>query len=486
MTKYEKFSRVVLVFILCLFSVTTKSQDLDSIALANLNTIDPGLLPYFPRWKICEPNLQLQIQQVFRLSGRPKENLDMKRIIVTAAPIGNQDPEEAEEGSERMYNILLLECGNEILTSDQLESKMGALLGTIKKYTRPYCFTDIPIASPATQAQIEAITNYLEMPTNVTHSFSLSAFEQTMKFGKEDGYWVRSIIGTESAGMPFISAGEAKVLIQHPLYVNDGDVDIDPNLTLEEKKEARDKFEMKRKAIPHLLNFHIGMGYRLQDTSNGALNFLPQRRMNAGYGGKGIFGFDFHVPTMPEFGISFHVEVPMQAIDTLKTIERGTYSAYFKENPNSPRDPLVVAPLLRITGNAGLFYNWWLDYSKPENFVRFDLGINYTEVREVAIQRLGNDSGPFVLNDKAEGLNFYHPTEFLDWLYAKVEYRSQSTFPFGLSAQYSNQAFMGRLYLPLVGQWLYLDARYSIPLRSESRPFEQSIFMISPVLRLNI
>jgi len=314
----------------------------------------------------------------------------------------------------------------------------------------------------------------------------LSAFEQTMKFGKEDGYWVRSIIGTESAGMPFISAGEAKVLIQHPLYVNDGDVDIDPNLTLEEKKEARDKFEMKRKAIPHLLNFHIGMGYRLQDTSNGALNFLPQRRMNAGYGGKGIFGFDFHVPTMPEFGISFHVEVPMQAIDTLKTIERGTYSAYFKENPNSPRDPLVVAPLLRITGNAGLFYNWWLDYSKPENFVRFDLGINYTEVREVAIQRLGNDSGPFVLNDKAEGLNFYHPTEFLDWLYAKVEYRNQSTFPFGLSAQYSNQAFMGRLYLPLVGQWLYLDARYSIPLRSESRPFEQSVFMISPVLRLNI
>jgi hypothetical protein len=189
---------------------------------------------------------------------------------------------------------------------------------------------------------------------------------------------------------------------------------------------------------------------------------------------------------MPEFGISFHVEVPMQAIDTLKTIERGTYSAYFKENPNSPRDPLVVAPLLRITGNAGLFYNWWLDYSKPENFVRFDLGINYTEVREVAIQRLGNDSGPFVLNDKAEGLNFYHPTEFLDWLYAKVEYRNQSTFPFGLSAQYSNQAFMGRLYLPLVGQWLYLDARYSIPLRSESRPFEQSVFMISPVLRLNI
>jgi hypothetical protein len=331
---------------------------------------------------------------------------------------------------------------------------------------RPYCYQDVPVASAPSQAQIEAITNYLEMPTNTTHSYSLSAFEQTLKIGKEDGYWIRSVIGTEGAGMPFISAGEAKVMIQHPLYVNE---DIATS-----------------KAIPNLLHFHIGMGYRLQDTSNGALSFLPQRRLNAGYGGKGIFGFDFHAPFEPNFGITFHVEVPLQGIDTLKTIERATYAAYFKPNPASPRDPLVVAPLVRITGNTGLFYNWWLDPENPENYVRFDLGINYTEVREVALNRLGSDTGPFVLNDKTDGLTFYHPNQFLDWLYAKVEYRNQSTFPFGLSAQYSNQIFLGRLYLPLLGQWLYLDARYSIPLRSESRPFDQSVFMISPVLRLNI
>lgn len=208
--------------------------------------------------------------------------------------------------------------------------------------------------------------------------------------------------------------------------------------------------------------------------------------MNAGYGGKGIFGFDFHAPFEPNFGVTFHVEVPLQGIDTLKTIERATYAAYFRDNPLSPRDPLVVAPLLRITGNTGIFYNWWLDPENPENYVRFDLGVNYTEVREVAVNRLGGNSGPFTLNDKSDGLRFFHPTEFLDWLYAKVEYRNQSTFPFGLSAQYSNQIFLGRLYLPLLGQWLYLDARYSIPLRSESRPFDQSVFMISPVLRLNI
>lgn len=456
--------RYLHLFLLCIISMsgfgvmTTSAQTSDSLALASLKSVDPGLLPYFPRWSVCEPNLQLQIFQVFKLDGRPAENLDMRNILITSAPI--KDPKNPD------YNILLIECGKEKMTADQVDSKLKTLVSTLINPKRPYCYQDVPVASAPSQAQIEAITNYLEMPTNTTHSYSLSAFEQTLKIGKEDGYWIRSVIGTEGAGMPFISAGEAKVMIQHPLYVNE---DI-----------------ATRKAIPNLLHFHIGMGYRLQDTSNGALSFLPQRRLNAGYGGKGIFGFDFHAPFEPNFGVTFHVEVPLQGIDTLKTIERATYAAYFKPNPASPRDPLVVAPLVRITGNTGLFYNWWLDPENPENYVRFDLGINYTEVREVAINRLGSNSGPFVLNDKTDGLTFYHPNQFLDWLYAKVEYRNQSTFPFGLSAQYSNQIFLGRLYLPLLGQWLYLDARYSIPLRSESRPFDQSVFMISPVLRLNI
>jgi len=451
-------------FLLCIISMsgfgvmTAQAQTSDSLALASLKSVDPGLLPYFPRWSVCEPNLQLQIFQVFKLDGRPAENLDMRTILITSAPI--KDPKNPD------YNILLIECGKEKMTADQVDSKLKTLVSTLISPKRPYCYQDVPVASAPSQAQIEAITNYLEMPTNTTHSYSLSAFEQTLKIGKEDGYWIRSVIGTEGAGLPFISSGEAKVMVQHPLYVNE---DI-----------------ATRKAIPNLLHFHIGMGYRMQDTSNGMLNFLPQRRMNAAYGGKGIFGFDFHAPFEPNFGITFHVEVPLQGIDTLKTVERATYAAYFKNNPASPRDPLVVAPLLRITGNTGLFYNWWLDPENPENYVRFDLGINYTEVREVALNRLGNVTGPFALNDKVDGLTFFHPTEFLDWLYAKVEYRNQSTFPFGLSAQYSNQIFLGRLYLPLLGEWLYLDARYSIPLRSESRPFDQSVFMISPVLRLNI
>jgi hypothetical protein len=260
-----------------------------------------------------------------------------------------------------------------------------------------------------------------------------------------------------------VSSGEAKVVIQHPLYVNED--------------------EATKNYIPNLLNFHVGMGYRFKDTSNGIASFIPTRTMNAAYGGKGVFGFDFHAPFEPNFGISFHAEVPMQGIDTSKSIEAATYATYFKDNPVSPRDRLTIAPLLRITGNAGVFYNWWLEPGKFEHYVRFDLGINYTEVKEASVVK--NENGYF-LNDRVKGTNLFHPTEFMDWIYAKIEFRNQSTFPFGLSAQFSNQIFLSRVYLPLIGSWLYLDARYSIPLRSENRVFDKSIFMISPVLRLNI
>lgn len=454
--RYVKLYTMIIAFVCSLSIVSTaKAVTSDSLALAHLKSIDPGLLPYFPRWNVCEPNLQLQILQVFKLDGRPSENLDMRSIMITSAPV--KDPKNPE------YNVLLVECGSEKMSADQVDSKMRTLLITLINPKRPYCYNDIPTASPPSQAQIEAITNYLEMPTNTTQSFSFSAFEQTMKFGKEDGYWVRSIVGTEGAGYPFMSSGEAKVLLQHPLYVNDD--------------------ESTKKAIPNLLHFHVGMGYRFQDTSNGSVSFIPSRKLNAGYGGKGVFGFDFHAPFEPLFGLSFHAEVPMQGFDTSKTIERGTYSAYAKDNPISPRDKIMTAPILRITGNVGLFYNWWLDPNKPENFVRFDLGINYTEIKEVAIKE---NNGSYYLKDNVNGLMFYHPTEVLDWIYSKIEYRNQSTFPFGVSVQYSNQIMLSRLYLPLIGQWLYLDARYSIPLRSENRVFDKSVFMISPVLRLNI
>ncbi|MBS1538107.1 MAG: hypothetical protein JST20_10215 [Bacteroidetes bacterium] len=450
------FILVVALVALVSFPKSIFAQKEDSLALIELKRIDPTLLPYFPRWEITEPNLQLQIYQSFILDGRPKENLEMQNIRITSAPI--RDPQNPQ------YNILLIECGKEKLVASEVDAKMRKLAIMITDPKRPYSYRDIPPATPPTAAQVAAIVNYMDMPTNVTHSFSLSAFEQTLKMGNT-GFWLRSSVGTEGSGYTFLSAGEAKIVVQRPLYPND-----DPET---------------KKAIPNLLDFHIGMGYRLGDTSNGLLSFIPARHLNAGPGGKGVFGFDMHAPFHPQFGVSFHIEVPLATIDSSKNIDAYTYSVYNRPDATLRLD--TIAPILRTTGQATLFYNWWVDPEKPENFFRFDLGINYAEIKEAKRIYVASKYLYYLLPDTRGGYPLYHPTEVADWIFAKVEYRSQGSYPFGLTVQYSNQILLSRCYLPLIGQWLYLDARYSVPLRSKetARPFEENIFMLSPVLRFN-
>lgn len=457
---------VTAVLVIGFASNAAYAQKEDSTSLLQLKTIDPTLLPYFPRWAITEPNLQLQIMQSFILDGRAKENLDMGQITITCAPI--------QDIKNPVYNILLIECGKEKLVASEIEAKMRKLSVLISDPKRPYSYRDIPPATPPTQAEIAAIVNYMDMPTNVTHSFSLSGFEQTLKMGNTD-FWLRSIVGTEGSGYTFLSSGEAKIVVQRPLYPNDD-------------------AETKR-AIPNLLDFHVGMGYRITDTSNGILSFIPSRKLNAGPGGKGVFGFDMHAPFHPQFGVSFHIEVPLAGVDSSKVIQPTDYAVYPKAGSDGRpileadgRTPVGFVPLLRTTGQATVFYNWWLDPEKPENFFRFDLGVAYAEVRE-AKRILPSPAKSFYTmeDDNIKGLMFYHPVEAADWIFAKLEYRSQGVFPFGLSTQYSNQMLLSRCYLPLIGQWLYLDARYSVSLRSKesARPYEENVFMISPVLRFN-
>ena len=81
-----------------------------------------------------------------------------------------------------------------------------------------------------------------------------------------------------------------------------------------------------------------------------------------------------------------------------------------------------------------------------------------------------------------------HPTQFEDWLYARVDYLNQSGYPFGLSAQIANRNLLLSAYVPVIRNWLFLEAKYSSPvLRDKPAPWEyQSFFMISPVLRFEI
>lgn len=478
------------------FNYESKAQFVDKQAIIDsLTTIDPNIVGYFPRWKICEPDLIAQIYQAFLYKGYPVENLNREDIQVMGAP---------KESELDPYDILLLSCGNESMNVVEIESIFGDIMigylsgqfiyrgvnrglysedfgGTNK---RDYCYTDIPGETPVTPSQATMITNYLDKPVNVDHAFSLSLFEQALKIG-DSGFWLRSVMGTDEVGYHYWSSGEAKILLQRPLYINN-----DP---------------MTKKGIPYLINAYLGGGYRLSSGLNNdgsLLSWVSSRNLNAAPDGKIIFGTDVHAWFHPQAGLSLNLELPLSSIGTEK-IDPTSYAQYgigersVDFNPNNPlsetalKSDRSIVPIIRATGQISLFYNLWLDKNNPENYFRFNLGLSYAEVQEALfykVQELPVPNAPYNYYsvDGVDGLETYKPNEFMDWLYFKVEYRNQAVFPFGVSAQISNQILLGRAYLPLLGNWLYLEAKYSTPLR-DARPFEiKNFFMISPVLRLTI
>ena len=463
MSRIASLSTLALLILIQFGGQSAQAQTQDKVVEA-LKTIDPEILQYFPRWRICEPDLMVQVKQTFALMGYDQSKLDASNIVITSAPIRKDLPEPE-------FDLILIECGTEKMVAAEIASFMRKLSFRISDPKRPYCYQDIPPSEPPSTAQAEEIINF-DMPTNVTHSFSLSAFEQSLKIGTS-GFWLKSSLGTDQVGYHYWSSGEARVLLQRPLYTN-----VDPET---------------RRAIPYLLNAHLGVGYRLTGAVDGQdrlLSFIPGRRLNAGTGGKIVGGLDFHLPMHPKFGVSLNLELPMKGINASDDIDTTTYYMFDIGNrritaPGYTSDPFKTAAIIRSTGQATLFYNIWFGSKGPENFFRFDLGANYAEVQEVGVFFNTDSTANFVANEGVTGLQLWKPNEFLDWIYAKVEYRNQGSFPFGVSVQYSNQIFLGRVYIPLLGEWLYLEGRYSTPLR-DARPYEiEHFFMVSPILRLN-
>lgn len=465
--------------------ITNEKQVLDS-----LTTIDQEIVKYFPRWKVCEHDLQIQIYQTFLFMGYSKSEVNQQDIEVLAAPL---------EGVGFPYEILLITSGSASMNSVQIEYYMGdkivRLLSGELVYSGPnrgdvhydglgrqtakrdYCFTDIPTEVPLAASQADYIMNFLK-PTNAKQAFTLSLFEQSLKVG-ETGFWIRSTIGTDQIGYTFWAPGEAKIVLQRPLYLNE-----DYNT---------------RESIPYLINAYFGGGYRLSSGlgDNSAFSWVGERILNAGPGGKIVAGFDFHMPFDPAFGISLNAELPMSKLEDI-TIDKSAYGSYAADQEQvrfadgDQREGLEInriVPVLRATGQVAAFYHWWLDKRNPENYFRFDLGLNYNEVREMATYDELQDNTAlltYLSVSGVEGLKTFKPKEFGDWVYAKAEYRNQATFPFGLSLQYSNQIMLGRVWLPLFGSWFYLEAKYATPVRG-LRPYEQkNFFMISPLLRLTI
>lgn len=460
--------------------IANKQEVIDS-----LTTIDPEIIKYFPRWKVCESDLQIQIYQYFLFEGYDKSALDMKNIQVLAAP---------KEYPELPHEILMITCGQESMNAVEIESKMGDKLirfltgeliysginrGTVNDIAkRDYCYTDIPTETPLPASQADAIISWFEQ-SNVNHSFTLSLFEQTAKIG-DSGFWLRSTIGTDDVGYHFWSAGEAKIVLQRPLYIN----------------EHSDS----RSAIPYLINAYLGGGYRLtsglSEDSKSMFSWVSKRKLNSSPSGKLIAGFNFHMPFKPELGLHVNAEVPLEEL-MKKGIDVNSYGIYqdfnredmIRATDGKIVDNASIVPVLRATGQITAFYHWWLDKKNPENYLRFDFGASYCEVREMGLFLDGDikvDPKWTVDAKEVSNLKTYKPNEFGDWVYAKVEYRNQAAYPFGFSMQYSNQILLGRVYLPIFGNWFYLEGKYSTPLRG-ARPYEiKNFFMISPVLRLVI
>lgn len=439
--------------------------DYDTVVAA-LKTIDPNILKYFPRWRICEPNLMIQIHQAFLLLGYPAEKLDMQRIVVTAAPTAVRPDEE--------FELLLIECGDARMVSSEIEANIRSLASFLAAPQRPYCYEDIPPSVPPTPAQAEAIINFT-MPTQVGHAISVSLFEQSLKLGRS-GFWLRANLGADPIGYHFWSAGVAHVLLQRPLI--------------------RNTDERTQKAIPHLLDAVLGGGYRITGGLDPAFlgGIIPVRKLNADAGGRLLAGVDFYFPFHPQAGTALHVEIPLRDMDPSHSINPQTYAILPLSPDREPlraEDPTVqlftdsVVPLLRSTGRWTLFYNWWPNPDRPIHFFRFDIGISYAEVQEAAlVQR--EDGSRALARDGIRGLMTYKPREFGDWLYLRLEYRNQSSFPFGIALQYSNQILLGRAYVPIIGRWLYLEGKYATPLRP-LRPFEtRHFFMLSPLFRITL
>ncbi len=453
---------------------TSKEQGM----LDSLTTLDQDIVKYFPRWKVCESDLQIHIHGAFLGAGFSRAMLSYSNIEILAAP-GDFDP-----GEYGNYQILLITCGDAAMKTYQIEQYITPALR--KKLTgevsysgtgtgRTYCYKDIPIEIPPSSYQAEAILDYMQ-PTDVGHALSLSLYEQNVKIGNT-GFWLKAQYGNDPIGYQYWSSGEASIMFQRPLYVN--------------------KHAPTSRAIPYLMNLYLGGGWRTTngiDPSGSFLSWIQPRILNGQQNGALVGGLDFHLPVHPQAGIRFNAILPFEELTT-KGIEPEKWGKYSLDSypnrsvyANDSRNVTDIVPVSKASGQFLFFYNWWLNKRNPENYIRFDAGISYSEVQEMGMWVDSLETGPVtsIGIDGIEGLRTYKPSEALDWLYLKAEYRNQANFPFGCSVQLSNQIFLGKLWVPVFGDWLYIEMKYSTPIR-DPRPYEiKGFFTISPVIRLAI
>jgi hypothetical protein len=470
--------------------------------------IDDRALPFLSRWTVCEAQVQKLIQQYFKTIGK-EPGIDLAKISILGEPKKN--------GKYELYRI---QCGSAIAVKKEIDDNMlqgmkdliAAPVGAEGEESYCHDFTSVSAVGGKVSTEIDKKVgvgeNNFRMPTGGRQYISLSLFEQYLRVGATN-WWIQNIIGNDPAGYMFWHAGEAKILARRPLIDN-----YDNNT---------------RRVVPNLLKFHAGMVYRLTDDAGNPnprfLDGLLRRRtlsmgaepkLAAGLEGNLTLGDDNKTAVI---GAAVNIEWPISAINEFVPIgDANTYArvplpnrgrlAFVNSDPNFQFLPsgtrsdganadALISPLLRRNGQFTFFYTWWLDTegeNPPDNIFRVDLGVNVTEVQDVALVQRRSDGFVFMNTSNIRSataggpsLQTYLPQSILDWVYARFEYRNETTFPFGFYAQYSNQILMTGTYLPIAGNWLYLEAKVGVPLREVPRPYEPSVyFMLSPVFRIQI
>jgi hypothetical protein len=121
----KKITSLIIVSIMMIAGVTYNSNAQDASNdydyVDSLMTIDYELRKMFPRWKVCEPDLQFQIYQAFSIYGYSKDELNIEEIEVLASP---------KPPREKTYEILLLSCGDATMNPQEIDQNIK----TISKY----------------------------------------------------------------------------------------------------------------------------------------------------------------------------------------------------------------------------------------------------------------------------------------------------------------------------------------------------------------
>jgi hypothetical protein len=443
--------------------------------VTDLTTLDPDIEKFLPRWRIQEADLKIKLATYFKGNGIPVSETDS--MIVTATfP-------EPTTGAQELLTIRVGANPEAVISGTQaLRSAFGEQPGGLYDQIRDrnYAHEVIEPEVPLTATGKERIANVMQ-PTTAKQFIAISAFRQAVQIGTT-GARLEHLLGNDEIGYHFWSSGQGKAELLYPI------------IRLEDAA-------LRSKGVPDILTMMLGVGYRLKIGGDSALNeIITPRKLNGAVGAKALAKIEYRLPQVNDLGFSVYAEVPFSKQVAVEEVNANNQVAstieILKERNRPNTDTLRGAYFLRTVAQGAVFWETWLnDY---EHFFRISLGASYQEITHRIVTSVGNPvlvnrdmyngDGVELAGIRYETPSLYHPQELEDWVLAKIEYLNQSGFPFGVTAQLANRNLLLSGFIPVIPNFLFIEAKYSTPLLRENPAAweNKSFFMISPIIRFKI